>query len=74
MFPNSEIIASLRPHGKKGGVATIISQELAVKDQYIHEYGVAAHICTGNANLLIANIYIPPETSKYGPSTVDGYE
>ena len=74
MFPNSEVIASLRPYGKKGGVATIISKDYAVKDQCIHEYGVAAHICTGNANLLIANIYIPPESSKYGPSTVDGYE
>ena len=74
MFPHSEIIASLRPHGKKGGIATIISKEYAVKKSLRSEYGVAVHICNGTINVLIANIYIPPESSKYAPSTLDGYE
>ena len=53
VFPNSEIIASLRPHGKKGGIATIISSAVTVIASTITDYGVAVHICKGTTNVLL---------------------
>ena len=69
-----EIIASLRPHGKKGGIAIIISTAVTVIASTTTEYSVVVHIRKGTTNVLLANIYIPPDSSKYAPSTLEGYK
>ena len=74
VFLNSEIIASLRPHSKKGGNATIIGSAVTVIASTTTDYGAAVHIRKGTTNVLLADIYIPPESSKYAPSTLEGYE